>query len=190
MKTLSFFQKHPPCSSSSSSSSSTCSSSIGDSPPIPSPFSASSSILCFLVDFLHHPLLPFVFKWPFISVFLSFFLSFCFPFLFNILPPSLSIARSLARSLFSPYSPSLASHSYSSFSCFLLLAFLPVFVLSLVFTLLFLSFFLSFSYSLFYPSSLYFPPLLHVLYSFSHFFHHLIFLFIYYIFLPLFRHSS
>ena len=98
MKTLSFFQKHPPCSSSSSSSSSSCSSSIGDSPPIPSPFSASSSILCFLVDFLHHPLLPFVFKWPFISVFLSFFLSFCFPFLFNILPPSLSIARSLAPS--------------------------------------------------------------------------------------------
>ena len=99
MKTLSFFQKHPPCSSSLSSSSSSCSSSIDDSPPIPSPFSASSSsILCFLVVFLHHPLLPFVFKWPFISVFLSFFLSFCFPFLFNILPLSLSIARSLVRS--------------------------------------------------------------------------------------------
>ena len=75
---------------------------------------------------------------------LSFFLSFCFPFLFNILPPSLSIARllarSLARSLFSPYSSSLASHSYSSFYSFLLLAFLHLFVLSLVFTLSFFSF--------------------------------------------------
>ena len=101
MKTLSFFQKHPPCSSSSSSSSSSCSSSIDDSPPIPSPFSASSSsILCFLVVFLHHPLLPFVFKWRFISVFLSFFLSFCFLScsIFS-LPRSLSLARSLARSL-------------------------------------------------------------------------------------------
>ena len=126
MKTLSFFQKHPPCSSASSSSSSSCSSSIDDSPPIPSPLSASSSsILCFLVVFLHHPLLPFFFKWPFISVFLSFFLSFCFPFLFNILPPSLSIARSLVRSflhtphrwLAIPIPLSLGSFSWL-FSCF------------------------------------------------------------------------
>ena len=101
-----------------------------------------------------------------LPVFLPIFL---FPFLVQY-SPSLTLYRSLARSLFSPYSPSLVSHSYSAFSWFLLLAFLPVFVLSLVFTVLFLSFFLSFSYSLLYPSSLYFPPLLHVFYSFSHFF--------------------
>ena len=65
---------------------------------------------------------------------------------------SLPRSLSLTRSLFSPYSPSLASHSYSSFSCLLLLAFLPVFFLSLVLTLLFLSFFVSFSYSFLHPS--------------------------------------
>ena len=101
MKTLSFFQKHPPYSSSSSSSSSSCSSSTDDSLPIPSPFSASSSsILCFLVVFLHHPLLPFVFKWPFISVFcLSSYLSVSLSCSIFFLPRFLSLACSLARSL-------------------------------------------------------------------------------------------
>ena len=87
---------------------------------------------------------------------------------------SLPRSLSLARSLFSPYSPSLASHSYSSFSCFLLLGFSSF--LSLVFTLLFLSFILSFSYSFLHPSSFYFPPLLHIFYSFSTFCNHLILL--------------
>ena len=64
------------------------------------------------------------------AVFLSFFLSSSFPLLFNILPPH---PLSRAHSLSSPQSsPSSASHSSSSCSCVLLLAVIPIFVLSLV----------------------------------------------------------